>query len=503
MFDERCEKRGNRKLFGCAKLSLSLAVGTLVSFGYSNSAQAEEIRLSESQGVSITIYNQNFGLVRDTRNITLQNGINDVRFEDVAGHIDPTSVSFQSLTAPNSVVVREQNYQYDLMDQNTILSKSVGKELKFKQFLPGGSVTEFSGTLLNSPNATVYDANGGNVRTSTGLVVKTADGIVLNPTGQISLGALPPGLVSKPSLLWKIESTKAGDHKTEIAYQTSGINWKCDYVALVNKDDNQADLVSWVTIDNKSGGAYKNAALKLLAGDVHKIQPAPVSYGMVSSMKAGRAAAPEPQFQEQSFAEYHLYTLQGKTTVAENETKQMSLFNASEIPIRKLFIYEPSKSIYPYGGGNTSQEKVQVKFELANTEKNHLGIPMPKGKVRVYKKDQDGALQFIGEDEIDHTPRDEKVRLYIGDAFDLVGEHKQVSYNRVSDRVQRYTYEISLRNHKKDDVTITAVEHSYGDWTILNSSMEYTKKDSHTFEFNVKVPANGETKVNYEIEIRY
>ncbi len=223
-------------------------------------------------------------------------------------------------------------------------------------------------------------------------------------------------------------------------------------------------------------------------------------------MSAARAA--EPQFQEQSFAEYHLYTLQGKTDVLDNETKQMSLFNASAIPIKKLFIYEPNRGIPPFmyyqrnGNDNNSEKKVQVKFELANTEKNHLGIPMPKGKVRVYKKDQDGALQFIGEDEIEHTPKDEKIRLFIGDAFDLVGEHKQVTYSKLSDKVSRYTYEISLRNHKDSAVTIVAVEHAYGDWTILNSSMDYTKKDSHTFEFSAKVPANGETKITYEIEIR-
>lgn len=478
-------------------LAFSLAAG----FSYLP-VSAEEIKVSDSQGVSITVYNQNFGLVRDIRNISLHDGINQVRFEDVAGHIDPTSVSFQSLTAPNSVTVREQNYQYDLMDQNTILSKSVGKELKIKQFHANGIVEELRGQLLNPPQSHVYSESGGSSTHYQGIILKTADGIVLNPSGQIQLAELPPGLVSKPSLLWKLECDKAGDHKTEIAYQTSGINWKCDYVAIVNKDDDQTDLTSWVTIDNKSGGSYRNAALKLLAGDVHKVQP---QKGMVYPMAMeARAAVAAPQFQEQSFAEYHLYTLQGKTTVADNETKQMSLFNASAIPIKKLFIYEPSKRNYwpVRGGGNTGEQKVEVKFELSNSEKNHLGIPMPKGKVRVYKKDQDGALQFIGEDEIDHTPRDEKVRLYIGDAFDLVGERKQTNYTRVSDRVSRMTYEISLRNHKDSDVTITAVEHSYGDWTILNSSMEYSKKDSHTFEFAAKVPARGETKITYEIEIR-
>lgn len=481
-------------------LTTSTALASSIVLASSSVAFAEEVKMSDSQGISLTIYNQNFGLVRDVRSMSLTPGINHVRFEDVAAQIDPTTVSFQSLTAPNAVVVREQNYQYDLIDTNTILSKSVGKEIKFKQFLDNGSVAELNGTLLNSPTAVVYDPNGGSRQGYHGLVVKTADGIVLNPVGQIQLAEMPPGLVPKPSLLWKLEATKGGEHKTEVAYQTAGINWKCDYVAVVNKDDTESDLTSWVTLDNKSGATYKNAALKLLAGDVHRVQPAAIrSRGM---LMAKAAAAPAAQFKEQSFAEYHLYSLQGKTDVKDKETKQMSLFNASAIPIKKLFIFDVGGQ--NYYSRNASSNKIQVKFELVNSEKNHLGMPMPKGKVRVYKQDQDGSLQFIGEDEIDHTPKDEKVRLYIGDAFDLVGERKQMSSRSIpgTPHIQRYTYEISLRNHKDSEVTITDVEHAYGDWIILNSSMPYTKKDSHTFEFAAKVPAHGETKISYEIEIK-
>jgi hypothetical protein len=484
-------------------LRITLSLLFLSSLSVTSPASAEEIRTSESQGVSLTIYNQNFGLVRDIRKINLVEGINHVRFEDVAAQIDPTSVSFQSLTAPNAVVVREQNYQYDLMDQNTILSKSVGKELKFKQYLPGGGVAELSGILLNPPQSAVFDAQGGSQMRQQGIVLKTAEGVVLNPSGQIQLAELPPGLVSKPSLAWKLEAEKGGEHQTEIAYQTSGINWKCDYVSILNKDDNRSDLTSWVTIDNKSGATYRQAALKLLAGDVHKIAPVQTFDGVAPMLQGATNGTIGPQFQEKSFAEYHLYALQGKTDVLDNETKQMSLFNASEIPVKKLFIYEEKNNMpYYYDANPQGDKKVQIKIELDNSEKNHLGMPMPKGKVRVYKKDQDGALQFIGEDEIDHTPRDEKVRLYIGDAFDLVGERKQKSMTRVSPRIVRYTYEISLRNHKNSEVTILDVEHSHGDWTILNSSMAYKKKDSRTFEFSARVPANGETKITYEIEVR-
>ncbi len=474
---------------------------SLALIASSSPVLGEELKVTESQGVNLTIYNQNFGLVKDIRNVDLKDGINYLRFEDVAAQIDPTSVSFQSLTAPNAVVVREQNYQYDLMDPTTILSKSTGKTLKFRQYMDNGSVREFSGTLLNSPRSVVADTTGSTSTRYQGLVVKSGDGVILNPQGEIELAALPEGLVSKPSLFWKLEASKGGQHRTEIAYQTQGINWRCDYVAVMNKDDNQLDLTSWVTLDNKAGASFKNAALKLLAGDVHRVQTQ--NYPAAGAVFRAKAERMDSQFKEQSFAEYHLYTLQGKTDVLDNETKQVSLFAADKIPARKLFVYEPEAQSFLYWEGRSSSQKVNVKIEVENSQKNGLGMPMPKGKVRVYKKDADGALQFIGEDMIDHTPRDEKIRLYIGDAFDVVAERKQMQQQQISDRVQRMTYEISVRNHKDCPIAVNCVEHCFGDWTILNSSLPYTKKDSRSFEFVPQVPPNGEVKVTYTVEVRY
>mgnify|MGYP001226823943 CR=1 FL=1 len=466
-------------------------------------ARAGEVSASDSEGVALTVYNQNFGLIKDIRKVNLKNGINYLRFEDVAAAIDPTTVNFMSLSAPNSVVVREQNYQYDVMDPTTILSKSVGKTVTFRQYLPGGGERAITGTLLNPPRVSVVDTGGNVQNRSVGMVLKTDAGVVLNPAGQAELDSLPEGLVSRPSLLWKLETSKEGEHRTEISYQTRGLNWHCDYVAIANKDDSKADLTSWVTIDNKSGADYKNASLKLLAGDVHKVQE-PQMARMRSLRMEGLAKAAAPQFTEKAFAEYHLYSLTGTTSVNNNETKQMSLFNVNDVPVKKLFVFEPQSSGYvPYRSGGNAAHKVNVKLEVANTKKNNLGIPLPKGKVRVYKRDDDGALQFVGEDLIDHTPRDEKVRLYIGDAFDLVGERKQLSMERPNNRTQKVTVEISLRNHKDEAVSITAIEHAYGDWKIEESSHQYAKKDSHTFEFAVPVPAGGEVKINYTIRIRY
>ena len=464
------------------------------------SGSQKEVSSSDSQGIALTIYNQNFGLVKDVRKVELKSGINFLRFADVAAAIDPTTVNFMSVSAPNSVVVREQNYQYDVMDPNTILSKSVGKTLTVKHFTPGGGSTETTGELLNSPVVTIVDTNGNATVRHTGLVMKTASGVVLNPQGQMQITQMPEGLVSKPSLLWKLETNKSGTHKTEISYQTKGLNWNCDYVAVSNADDSKADLTSWVTLDNKSGASYKRASLKLMAGDVHKVQPQ--AYGGMMADMAVAESSMENQFSEKAFAEYHLYSLAGTTDVNNNETKQLSLFNANNVPTKKLFIFEPESANHYGGYSQQNGKKVNVKIEVANTKENNLGMALPKGKVRVYKKDDDGALQFIGEDLIDHTPRDEKVRLYIGDAFDLVGEKKQLTMVRPNNHLVRMTYEINLRNHKDEAVTITAVEHAYGDWKIKESSHQYKKTDSRTFEFAVKVPARGEEKITYEIEIK-
>ncbi len=290
-------------------------------------------------------------------------------------------------------------------------------------------------------------------------------------------------------------------HRSEIDYQTAGLNWHCDYVVIVNADETQADITSWVTLDNKSGATFNNAALKLMAGDVHKLQEAHDSLaGAPMAMKAQM----QSQFAESAFAEYHLYTLAGRTDLRDNETKQLSLFNANKVSTQKKYVFESDAAgFYAMWRPHSTGQKVNVKMEVANTKANGLGMPMPKGKVRVYKKDQDGSLEFIGEDMIDHTPKDEKVRVYIGDAFDVVAEKKQTNQQNLSDRTRRGSYEIDIRNHKDNAITVTDVEHAYGQWKVISSSQEYSKRDATTFEFAVSVPANGETKVTYTVESKY
>jgi len=358
------------------------------------------------------------------------------------------------------------------------------------------------GVLVNPPK------NGGTV-------VKADDGkLILNPVGQISLEKMPEGLHPKPTLNWLLECDRAGEQQAEISYMTDGIGWKADYVALVNKDDTALDLSGWVTLNNESGATYENAKLTLMAGDVRR---APERYGRDGVMEAKLMyeAAAAPQFEEKAFFEYHMYTMERPTTIRDNETKQLSLLNASNVPVKKEMIYDgrgnwwrswwyPGRTGDPGGGYDTSDyHKVNVVLEVKNSKENHMGMPLPKGKIRVYKLDDTGSQQFIGEDTIDHTAKDEKVRLYIGDAFDVVGDYRRTDYEKISNRAIEEAFEVKIRNHKPTPVEVKIVDHVWSDWKVVKSSHEFTKKDAHTIEFPVKVPKDGEVVVTYTIRTQW
>ncbi|MBC7328166.1 hypothetical protein H5T87_08655 [bacterium] len=446
--------------------------------------------LSFSRELELTVYNQNFGLVKDIRVMELKEGESIVKVNDVAALIDPATVHFKSLTAPEAVIIREQNYEFDLINPEKLLSKYIGKNIRVRQHIDGKEKL-IEGTLLS---------------TAGGTVIQTKDGIVLNPSGQIELPALPEGLVSKPELVWNIICQKGGKHTIELSYITQGLNWKADYVVVVNQNDDVADLTGWVTLTNTSGTSYENATLKLIAGDVRRVTPQ-LGYGGYGGIEATKAAmAPAAGFEEQAFFEYHLYTLRYPTTIKENETKQISFVEAPQIKVKKVFVFDtPLYQMFWWAlpsPPSTKEEKVKVKIEIENKKENNLGIPLPKGIVRVYKADQDGSLQFIGEDQIDHTPKDEKLRLYIGDAFDIKGERKRIDYKKISDDIYEYEMEIYLRNHKDQDVEIIDIEKLPGDWEILKSNYPYEKTDSQTIEYKLTVPANGEVKINYRARVK-
>jgi len=423
--------------------------------------------------VALTIYNNDLALVKDRRTLDFGSGRTELRFTDVAAQIDPTSVSFTTVDDPGAARILEQNFQYDLVSADRLLQKYIDAPLEV--VLKDGKL--HAGTLLSFDGAA--------------LVLKEGDGLVSLERGQVAeirYGKAPGGLLTRPTLEWLLDS-RGGTHPAELRYLTSGISWHAEYVGVANAANDRLELSGWVSLDNHSGVTYPDATLKLVAGDVRKVPEAPERVPRVMAAKALVASEAGAQFEEEGFFEYHLYTLQRPATVADREIKQLSLFPATSLKCRKVFTYD----------GSRDPKKVRVTLEAKNSKEAGLGIPLPKGKVRVYQEDASKSLQFAGEDMIDHTPKDEMLRLYVGDAFDVVGERRQVDTRRISDRANESSYEIKIRNHKAEPVTVVVVEHAWGDWTVTQKSHEFHKKDSSTFEFEVDVPANGETVVTYTV----
>jgi len=443
--------------------------------------------LKDQQDVAVTIYNSNIGLVKDTRLIHLGLGITELKFMDVAAKIDPTSVHIQSLVEFSSLNVLEQNYEYDLLNPQKLLEKFVGQNVQLATLNPETKKEEIVEAILLS-------TQGGNI-------FQIGDKISIGHPGRILLSRIPENLIPQPTLVWLLENKLSRPQKVETSYLTSGMNWKADYVAVLDQSDTRAGITGWVTIDNKSGATYQNALLKLVAGDIHRVQPE-----LKVDRRMAKTAAQEvsPQFREEAFFEYHLYTLDRRTTIKDNQTKQMTLLDANQVPVKKLFIFSGAPQYYfSRYDQRTGKQKVGVFLELINSEKDNLGIPLPQGTVRVYKQDKDGSLQFVGEDQIDHTPKDEKFKLKIGEAFDVVGERVQTDYKRLGDNLFEVAFEVSLRNHKKENVRVLVEEPIPGDWEMLSNSHSYEKVSARLIRFDVPVAKDTETKVKYRIRFRY
>jgi hypothetical protein len=442
-------------------------------------------------GLALTIYNANIGLVKDSRAINLGKGAGEVKFVDVASKIIPTSVHIRSLTDPGSLTVLEQNYEYDLLSPSSLLDKYVGNEVKLvtkNQYTDKEEIV--SATLLSN--------NGGPV-------FRIGDEITFGYPGRIIFPKVPESLISKPTLVWLIRNDLETPQRVEASYLTSGINWRSDYIVTMNDKDDRADMAGWVTIDNKSGATYRNAKLKLVAGDVNRVRDEMADKRMVRKGEAlTLAEAPAPQFKEDSFFEYHIYTLQRPATVKENQTKQISLFQADAIPVKKEFLFRGASYYYMSQHGEiTAKQKVGVFVEIENRKENNLGMPLPKGTVRVYKQDKEGGLQFVGEDSIDHTPEKERVVIKLGEAFDLVGGRKMTDWKKLSSSRFEAAYEISLRNHKKEDVVVKVVEPIPGDWTMVESSSSHRKTGAFAAEFQIPVPKDSEAKLVYRVRMKF
>lgn len=448
---------------------------------------------AKTGGVDITVYNQNVALVKDKRILSLKSGTNEVRFADVAAQIDPTSVQFNSLTDPSGTRVIEQNYAYDIVGSQKILQKYLDQNIS----LVTEDGTKYSGKLLSGADDVILQADDGQVTT-----------VKLARVREVKFPQLPGGLITKPTLIWLVNSSRDGNQDAQVTYMTNGINWKANYVALVNKDDTAMNVNGWVTIDNQSGAAYEDANLKLVAGDVRRVTPQPVARDGVFAAPTAAAQKSEQQFTQQDFFEYHLYSLQRPTTIHNRETKQIEFTNAASVGINKLFVYDGAGQFrfygYPVidsGYGRSTETKVATMLEFKNAEQNKMGMPLPKGTIRVYKADADGGSQFIGEDNIDHTPKDEMIRLNIGNAFDIVGERTQMKFNKISDRVIEESFQIKIRNHKKEAVEVRAVERLYrwSNWQVIQTTQDYIKLDAQTIEYRVKVAPDGEGVVNYTV----
>lgn len=433
----------------------------------------------ESKSIAVTVYNANLGVVKDMRTINITKGKSKIEIADVAQQIDPTSVH---IVFDGEVI--EQNYQYDLVSLAKILHKYINQNVQ----LISDKDELIEGTLLSSIGNQV--------------VLKKKDGgLVMLPDVskyRFNVGALPDGLITKPTLVWLVNSNKNGKQDVEISYQTKGMNWHAEYVAVLNKNDNQLDLNSWVSVDNTSGTTYKNAKLKLVAGDVNLIQNRRNYQPVSDRLYEAKTMAAAPQFKEKSFFEYHIYNLQRPTTLANNETKQISLFEASGIKAHKKYFFR-SGGYYGYRGSN-GKGKVAVIVEFYNKKDNGLGMPMPKGKVRMYKSDGDN-LEFIGEDMIDHTPRNEQIKLKLGDAFDILAEEKQTEHKKITNRVYEESFEITITNRKKEKVNVEVERFLGYDWEILKSSLPFKKKNVSTITF--QVPVNKDSKTKLTFKVRY
>jgi len=471
----------------------------LLGIGYSALAVTEKVNekpvamstgLDDQTGVAVTIYNVNLGLVKDQREIKLTKGTGELRFMDVASQIIPTSVHIKSLIDPDSLQILEQNYEYDLLNPQKLLDKYVGKEVKLYYKNPYSEREEIV-------TATLLSNNGGPI-------FGIGDEITFGHPGRIIFPGVPENLISKPTLVWLIENGLSSAQKVEASYLTNGINWRSDYVVTLNDKDDEADLSGWVTIDNKSGTTYRNAKLKLVAGDVNRVRNEYEYRDKMMQVAEMAAKAAAPQFKEEEFFEYHIYTLGRPATIKENQTKQISLVNSNNIPVKKELLYHGAAYYYYNRYGEAiSNQKVGVFIEIENKKANNLGIPLPKGTVRVYKHDKERSLQFIGEDAIDHTPKDEKVRIKLGDAFDVVGSRKQTDWKKIASDTYEASFEVSLRNHKKEDVTVRVIEPIPGDWNMLSSSHTYEKTEAFTAEFNIPVPKDKEVKITYRVRMRF
>ncbi len=448
---------------------------------------------SDQVDLAVTVYNSDIALVRDVRNVQLPVGSFDLRFMDIAATVNPATVHFRSLTEPARVNVLEQNYEYDLLEPDKLLRKYVGRDVTIVRTVQANGTTreeELTAHLLSFNNQPVWRIGKEIV---TGLDAR-----------QIRFPELPENLFTRPTLIWTLENGGASRHRIEASYLASKLAWNADYVLTVSRDDKTADLDGWVTLRNASGTAFKNVKLQLVAGDLNRVRQAVAEKRFDDARRSMEMVAAAPMAQE-SFSEYHLYTLGRKTTINNEETKQVSMLGGTGVPVTKRFVVDGQEFYYRNAQhpGAPIKDVVQVYYQFRNEEKHGLGVPMPSGTVRVYQADSKGGVHFAGEDRIGHTPKDETLKLKIGNAFDVVCERNQTDFRKIAPNVYELEYEIVLRNHKTIPITVEVNEPIGGTWRMLTSSHEWTKTAAWAAGFTVPVKDGGTATLKYRVRATY
>ncbi len=451
--------------------------------------------LNDQQNVAVTIYNGDLALVKDTRKVQLNTGINALALRDVSAQIRPETALLRSISAAGSLSLLEQYFEFDLLTPVKLLEKHVGKSVGLAKIHPTTGVETIE-------QATVLSANNG-VVLSVGNRIETSDSL-----NHIVYDTLPANLRDRPTLVTKINNKGATNQAVELSYLTGGLGWKADYVAELNSQENLLDLSGWVTLTNTSGAAYKNAKLQLVAGDVNRVQ-SPQTMAMQmrkNDMAMAETAAP---LVEESLLEYHLYSLERPTTIAENQTKQVALLSANGVPVRKELVLRGEDYYYQGQYGEIGNKmKVGVFIEFDNKEAAKLGMPLPKGILRVYKKDSAGNAQFVGENNIDHTPKNETVRLKLGEAFDVTADKKQTDFKVLpspakGNNLYESAYELTLKNAKKEKVIVTVQEPISGNWNMLSENKTHTKVNSHLAQWKIQIPAESKVTLTYRVQVKY
>ena len=479
-----------------ASLSAALACARSPSVAPSSPnawpAARERSDASSREHVALTVYDSNFALVREQRRLHLGRGRVALEYADVSAHIEPATVHLQALDGPEDLVVLEQNYQFDLLTPEKLLEQYVGRNVSLVRYdREAGADVRREAQVLASARGPVLAVNG--------------EVMSLTPEERVVFPELPPGLLPEPTLVWLLDSARQ-EQRVEVSYLTQNLSWHADYVLSLAADEVHADLTGWVTLDNQTGTSFQGAALQLVAGDVHRAASAPMFGGGVHGRLGGMVQ--KPAFAEEALFEYHLYALERPTDVLARERKQVQLLEAHDIAVeKKLVLRAPSRSVprfvrAPRPGEASGLEHARIVVAIENREASGLGMPLPRGVVRAYRQDAQGAAQFVGEDSIQHTPRDERLEIELGEAFDVVAERRRLNQRQLERCVQQSEWRIALRNHEDRAVVVEVVESASGDWQVLEATHPAEKRNAASFAFHVPVPARGTTELGYQLRTR-